>query len=210
MRQIGARPPNRLATLREVVSTTRSLLSGETVSVAGVQVLLEAVALDVPPAQPPQIFIGTTGVQGITIASQLDVGLLLPEGSTAATVGWASNAFAVNATCVYAWARVETSRAQALERLRPVVHAWRDRGLYPNLLARSGLPATGQINDGELAGIAVAGDAEDCAQRLIELQRAGASSVVVVPVGDDQRAQLNRIAADVLPLVDPRSIDHKP
>jgi 5,10-methylenetetrahydromethanopterin reductase len=202
MRQIGARPRNRLDLLRDVVSATRSLLAGDTVTIAGAQVALEDVALDVQPAQAPQLFIGTTGAQGIAMANDLDVGLLLPEGSTAAAVTWAATSFGtVAGTTVYAWARVEDSRGQALERLRPVVRAWRDRGMYPTLSARSGLPATGEIDDDQLASIAVAGSADDCAERIMELHTAGASSVVIVPVGDDQDAQLERTATDVLPLL---------
>ena len=209
MRQIGARPRNRLDLLRDVVSSTRSLLAGDTVTVAGAQVVLEEVALDVRPGQPPQLFIGTTGVQGIAMARDLDVGLLLPEGSTAAAVRWAATSFgAVAATTAYAWARIENSRDQALDQLRPVVRAWRDQGLYPNLIARSGLPQTGEVDDDQLASIAVAGGADDCAERLMELHTAGAASVVVVPVGDDQVAQLERIAADVLPLLGARSAGH--
>jgi 5,10-methylenetetrahydromethanopterin reductase len=202
MRQIGARPRDRIRTLREVVSATRGLLHGDTVTISGAHVALENVALDVRPEQAPRIFIGTTGAKGIALASELDVGLLLPEGATAAAVEWATTSFgAVADTTVYAWARVEDRRERALEGLRPIVRAWRDSGMYPSLIARSGLRSAGEVEDDELDGVAIAGTPQECAESIMALHAAGASSIVVLPVGPGQRDQLERVAGDVLPLL---------
>jgi alkanesulfonate monooxygenase SsuD/methylene tetrahydromethanopterin reductase-like flavin-dependent oxidoreductase (luciferase family) len=73
--------------------------------------------------------------------------------------------------------------------------------MYPSLLARSGLQPTGGVEDGELGDIAIAGTPHDCAERIRALHAAAASAIVVLPVGDDPRQQLKRIASDVLPLL---------
>lgn len=80
MQQIGARPPRRVGALGEVVTAVRSLLAGETQTVAGAFVTLDAVALDHPPDVVPEILIGTTGPQAIALAARHADGLLLPEG----------------------------------------------------------------------------------------------------------------------------------
>jgi alkanesulfonate monooxygenase SsuD/methylene tetrahydromethanopterin reductase-like flavin-dependent oxidoreductase (luciferase family) len=202
IRQIGARPRDRIRVLREVVSATRSLLNGDTVTIAGAHVALENVALDTRPGQPPRILIGTTGAKGIALASELDVGLLLPEGATAAALEWATTSFgAVAETTVYAWARVEDRRERAFAALGPIVRAWRDGGMYPSLIARSGLRPAGQLEDGELDGVAIVGTPHDCARKIMALHAAGASSIVLLPVGEDHRDQLERVAGDVLPLL---------
>jgi alkanesulfonate monooxygenase SsuD/methylene tetrahydromethanopterin reductase-like flavin-dependent oxidoreductase (luciferase family) len=199
MRQIGARPRDRLEALREVVSAVRSLLAGDTVVATGGQAVLDHVALDHPPDRPPPILIGTTGPRGIALAAAVADGVLLPEGSTPAAVTWATTSFGRPiAATVYAWLRVEPDRTSALARVRPVVQAWSDAQAYPNLLARSGLSG-GEIRDDELLALPVAGDAGDCAAAIRRLHAAGAASVVLVPVGDDHDAQLERVAADVVP-----------
>ena len=82
MRQIGARPPDRIVALAETVAAVRALLAGEEVSGAG----LEAVQLDFPPPTVPPVLVGSTGPRGLAVASD---GILLPEGAGPAAVRWA-------------------------------------------------------------------------------------------------------------------------
>ena len=53
MRQIAARPPDRLVLLEEVLGAVRTLLHGETADVAGRYVTLDEVRLEQPPANAP-------------------------------------------------------------------------------------------------------------------------------------------------------------
>jgi alkanesulfonate monooxygenase SsuD/methylene tetrahydromethanopterin reductase-like flavin-dependent oxidoreductase (luciferase family) len=199
MRQIGARAPDRLAALREVVSAARALLDGDTVCTSGRHVVLDRVALDHPPGRPPPILIGTTGERGIALAGALADGVLLPEGAAPAAVTWATTSFGQPiAATVYAWLRVETDRASALARIRPVVQAWTEAHAYPTLLARSGLTRD-DIRDDDLLRVAVAGDPDDCVAAIRALHAAGATSVVLVPAGADHAPQLARVGSDVLP-----------
>src|SRR3954447_12458326 len=68
MRQIGARPPDRLAALEETVAAVRALLAGEAVTVDGRHVHLDGVRLTHLPDQPPPILIGTTGPRALAAA----------------------------------------------------------------------------------------------------------------------------------------------
>ena len=64
MRQIDARPPDRLAALEETVSAVRALLGGSNVTTDGSFVHLHDVQLRHVPDPPPAILIGTTGPRG--------------------------------------------------------------------------------------------------------------------------------------------------
>jgi 5,10-methylenetetrahydromethanopterin reductase len=202
MRQIGARPPDRLQALREVVVSTRALLRGERVTLDGANVKLDDVVLDMPPEHVPAVLIGTTGPRGIALAGEVADGVLLAEGAGPAAVRWATASLPPHAlTVVYAWLCVDDDGDAARLALRPTVQAWRDGGLYPGIVARGGLPPAGEIEPDAVSPVAIAGTPRECAQSLMRLQGAGASSIVLVPTGEGPDGQLERFAAEVMPLL---------
>jgi 5,10-methylenetetrahydromethanopterin reductase len=182
MRQIGARPPDRLVALREVVAATRELLHGETVTRAGRFLQLDGVTLERAPAQPPPLLIGTTGERGIGVARDVADGLLLAEGAGEAAVAWAAGLLGGRGKVVaYSWLRIDEDAARAREDLLPAFRAWQASGLYPNLVSRGGA---------DPASVAAVGTPEDCARWVRRLHGAGASTVVLAPVGPDPERQL--------------------
>jgi 5,10-methylenetetrahydromethanopterin reductase len=189
MRQIGARPPDRLVALEETVAAVRALLAGEAVSEHGDHVRLEDVRLAHPPDPPPDVLIGTTGPRGMAVASRAADGVLLPEGSGPEAVSWARDAATPRRLVVYAWMSFDDDRDAALEAFRPRLERWLELGLYPRLSALASDPRS----------LAVVGDAEDCARAVERLHDAGADSVVLVPRLEDRDEQVARFAADVLP-----------
>jgi 5,10-methylenetetrahydromethanopterin reductase len=200
MRQIDARPANRLVALEELLIVVRRLLAGETVTFDGRWAHLDDVGLDQPPAVPPPLVVGTTGERGIAIAAEHGDGVLLCEGSGAAAVRWAADLLGPQRRLVvYTWMRIEDTDAQALETLSPWVEDWEQGGRYPQLLE---LARAEPGYDGSLAPVvSVAGSAAACAAGVQRLAEAGADAVVVSPVGADPRAQLERFAGEVLPLL---------
>jgi alkanesulfonate monooxygenase SsuD/methylene tetrahydromethanopterin reductase-like flavin-dependent oxidoreductase (luciferase family) len=199
MRQISARPPDRLVALEEVLDTVRRLVHGECVSRQGRFVALDGVELAMSPQEPPTLLIGTTGKRGVEIAHRVGDGLLLPEGAGEAAVRALGSEGTT--TTVYSWLRIDEDSDRAHEALIPTVHDWRDRGLYPGLVALSGLPPAGAIGGSDIDRVAIAGTPAECARRIIGLAEAGATSVVVVPVGDDADAQLGWFGDDVAALI---------
>src|SRR5262249_52366347 len=104
MRQIGARPPDRLVALEETVHAVPKLLRGEAVTIDGKYVPLDGVRLTHVPPKPPPILIGTTGPRALQIAGHVADGILLPEGSVPEAVRWArEQAGSPKRTVVYAW-----------------------------------------------------------------------------------------------------------
>ena len=191
MRQIGARPPDRLVMLEEVVRATRALLHDETVDSAGRFVTLRDVRLEQPPGTPPEILVGTTGERAMGIAARAADGLVVPEGTSEPAVRWARGLLGDGRLVVYSWLRIEDDAATAQAALSPVVERWRAGGNYPGLEARAGA----------LEELAVVGSAQDCADAVRRRGEAGADAVVLVPAGGDAAGQVARFAAEVLPLL---------
>jgi 5,10-methylenetetrahydromethanopterin reductase len=199
MRQIDARPRNRLVALEEVVRATRALLHGETVDGDGAFVRLRDVRLGQPPGTPPEVLVGTTGERGIGIAARAGDGLVVPEGTSEAAIRWARGLLGDGRLVVYSWLTIDGDAARAREALWPAVERWRDGGLYAGLAARAG--ALDGPDSPALHELAVLGAAEDCAAAVRRRAEAGADAVVLVPVGPDPEGQVARFAAEVLPLL---------
>jgi 5,10-methylenetetrahydromethanopterin reductase len=202
MRQIGARPQNRLELLAETVDAATRLLGGEQVTVEGRYVRLDGVSLHHPVDTPPPLLIGTTGPKALALAGRLADGFLLPEGSGAAAVRWARGQAGGGTATVYSWLSVDDDGDAAVAAIRPTVERWAASGGYPRLTAIAGLGEDGAaaVDDDVVRSIAIAGDPAQCARALAALWEAGADSVVVQPrEGDDAEEQLARFAADVLP-----------
>jgi alkanesulfonate monooxygenase SsuD/methylene tetrahydromethanopterin reductase-like flavin-dependent oxidoreductase (luciferase family) len=198
MRQIGARPPDRLVALEETVDAVRRLLAGETLSLDGRHVRLDDVTLAHVPDPAPPVLIGTTGPRALEIAGRVADGFLLPEGSSPAAVSWARG-IAGGRACAYAWLSIDDDRDAAAEALRPGLEHWLRMGLYPRLFELAGVGDSMSLDT--VRSMAVAGDPEDCAAAVRALWEAGAESVALVPRHEDRAAQVARVAADVMPLL---------
>jgi 5,10-methylenetetrahydromethanopterin reductase len=200
MRQIDARPADRLRLLEETVAAVRALLAGESLTVSGSHVRLDGVTLDQPLAAPPPVLIGTTGPRGLAVAARVADGIVLPEGSGAAAVRWAHEQAGGTAT-VYAWLRVADDARAAESALQPAVAAWAASGNYPRLTELAGLEAGGDVDGAFVRSVAVAGDPPQCARAVQALWEAGADSVVLVPPLEDGVEQIARFAAEIRPLL---------
>ncbi len=202
MVQIGAAPKKRMTALEEVVTTIRALLRGETVTFDGKAVHLDEVVLENPPDVVPPIVIGTTGPKGLRLAGECADGFLLPEGCGPGMVEWATRAADAPAErVVYAWALVDDDADAARAALEPKIADWLEAGLYPEAYRQAGVEdPEGEVDLGRLVGeLTIHGDAASCAATIRRFAAAGATSLLVVPVGDDAGAQVERLGADVLP-----------
>jgi 5,10-methylenetetrahydromethanopterin reductase len=199
MQQIGAQPQRRLRALRETVGSVRALLAGDEVELAGEVFELHAVALDQPPAEPPPILVGSTGPKGIGIAAEAGDGLLLAEGAGPAAVAHAGSLLGPKALVVYAWMRIAGDGEEARAALVPTVQTWVDWGIYPAQMEHAGLRKGQRVGPEEVARVAIAGDAAECAAQIAALAEAGATTVALIPAAEGTREQLERFAAEVLP-----------
>jgi 5,10-methylenetetrahydromethanopterin reductase len=201
MRQIGARPPNRLVALEETVDSVRRLLAGERLQLDGQWAKLDGVQLAHVPAEPPPVLIGTAGPRALAMAGRVGDGFLLAEGSGPEAVRWArAEAGGRGEAVVYAWLSLDENRDAAAEALRPGLESWRRMGLYPRLFELAGVGEdAASVSLDQVRAMAVAGDADDCARAIRALGDAGADSVVVVPPHEHHHEQVARFVADVMP-----------
>jgi alkanesulfonate monooxygenase SsuD/methylene tetrahydromethanopterin reductase-like flavin-dependent oxidoreductase (luciferase family) len=82
MHQIGAGVESPMTLLREHATAVRDLLAGGTVDVAGRYVRLDSVALDWPPAQPPELLLAGRGPRTVALAGEIADGVILDGNGT--------------------------------------------------------------------------------------------------------------------------------
>jgi alkanesulfonate monooxygenase SsuD/methylene tetrahydromethanopterin reductase-like flavin-dependent oxidoreductase (luciferase family) len=171
MGQVGARVESPLTLLREYICALRALLAGEEVTVEGRYVRLDRVALDWPPARPPEVLAGAVGPRSLRLSGQYADGTILTGGTSPEQVraaralidegraaGGRSDPHQV---VVYLHA---AAGAGAEERMENEYRAW---GYSP-----------GQ-------DVSVVGDAPTTAEAVGRWAGAGASTVVLQPTADD-------------------------
>jgi alkanesulfonate monooxygenase SsuD/methylene tetrahydromethanopterin reductase-like flavin-dependent oxidoreductase (luciferase family) len=79
--QVGAVPTSWLSSLRETVATTIQLLSGESVTVDGSHVHLDAVQLAHPAQLMPAVSLGVRGPRSMALAAEVGAGVIFAEWS---------------------------------------------------------------------------------------------------------------------------------
>ena len=89
MAQMGALTPSPLTTLEEVIVAVTSLLAGETVSMRGREVQLDAVRLDQPPGSPPPVLAGVRGPKSLAMSGRVAGGVVLAEPASPTYIRWA-------------------------------------------------------------------------------------------------------------------------
>ena len=163
MEQVGARAPSPMTLLREWVTATRSLLSGDAVTVSGQYVRLTDVALDWPPAAVPPLLVGARGPKTLALAGELADGLVLDAGISPPGV------------------------RQAVQRAA----AQRPHEVVVNVLCGAGAGSTERIeaelatSSEPLSSRAAIGSPQDVAETVRSFAGAGATTVVLQPTAED-------------------------
>jgi 5,10-methylenetetrahydromethanopterin reductase len=202
MRQVDARPPDRVRALEETVDTVRRLLAGEAVSNDGQHVRFDRVALDFPPPTVPPVLIGTTGAKGVSVAERAADGLLFAEGC--------GPRFVRDILCrhprsghiaLYAWLAIDDSFDAAAARVTPAIQSWLDRDLFPAAVraAREATSGPGEADEALVREVSICGDRDGCVAAVHALTDAGADAILLAVPGSDLDAQVARFAAEVLP-----------
>jgi alkanesulfonate monooxygenase SsuD/methylene tetrahydromethanopterin reductase-like flavin-dependent oxidoreductase (luciferase family) len=166
MGQVGARAASPMGLLREWVTAVRSLLGGETVTVAGTYVSLDQVALDWPPAAPVPVLVGARGPRTLTLAGELADGLVLDAGTSPEKVRRA----------------VATAAAARPQEVVVYLPCGAGPGSAERLAADLADLAAGAP---PAADLTATGSPADVAAAIRAFAAAGATTVVLQPTGDD-------------------------
>ncbi|MEU4219815.1 LLM class flavin-dependent oxidoreductase [Actinoplanes sp. NPDC026623] len=180
MAQVGVKAASPMTLLREHTTALRALLHGETVTVQGRYVKLDAVALDWAPDPAPELLIGATGPRTLRLSGELADGTILTGGTPPAGVVAAREHIGAGEGHEVVVFLPAASGPGAAQRLA----TWQER---------EGVDFPG-----------VAGDAKAVAATIERFVEAGATTVILQPTADDPDPEgfLRFVAEEVRPLID--------
>jgi alkanesulfonate monooxygenase SsuD/methylene tetrahydromethanopterin reductase-like flavin-dependent oxidoreductase (luciferase family) len=226
MRQIGVHPQSPLSALAEVLRSIRRLLAGETLTESGL-FRFDGVRLAHPPGEGQvPLYAGVVGPKSLALSGELADGTVLSVMSgpkyieharrltreAAARAGRSgAHPLPTIAFCAIG-ADGRQARRLAGDTLAAMMGAFGpdlltdvygiSEELSELLAARGGALAASDLPESWLDWFMVAGDPDRCSERVRELHRAGATSVVLALIDtSDIHASIELIAREVLPQV---------
>ncbi|GAA1992886.1 LLM class flavin-dependent oxidoreductase [Microbacterium pumilum] len=215
MRQVGAWPKSPLTLLEEYTTAIRTLLRGEPGPGAGRYVDVAGVTLTEIPDVVPPILLGVRGPKSLAVAGRSADGAILAEPSTpgyvAASLGIVGTAAPVGADIritTYDVAAIDDEAEAAVAHARPALAWFGEPDWAPHLvdlpfaaeLARHRQGCSGPeefamtIPAEWVAELSLAGTPDQVRDRIAARARAGATSIILTPVGADRLGQLRRFA----------------
>ena len=191
MRQAGAAPASPMALLEETVHAITSLLRGERVTLHGREVTLEDVGLVHPPQVVPPVLVGAMGPRTLRLAGRVGDGSILVEGLAADEV--------VAGRALIEQGRPEAARdgTSAPHEVVAFVyaHVSEDEQALEQTIGPVAESMSGFLGKPAAEVFFAAGPGEHVAERLEAIHRAGADTIAVHLVGDDQRGQAREVLA---------------
>ncbi|MGB1287321.1 MAG: LLM class flavin-dependent oxidoreductase [Aggregatilineales bacterium] len=212
MQQINALPESQLGALAEHTSAIRAILRGERVTVTGSYVHLDDVALEYPLAVAPPVQLGVRGPKSLQVSGRVADGTILAEGCSPDYIRWAREQINIgrntasrddkhHITIYIYWSMADDDAAA----IQTVKHTLADRiladklNIYAapmNILENITQLAASHdkqhiidnIPDEWVRQLSVSGSTEDCVASIHRLADAGADSVVLVPMMDNDTA----------------------
>lgn len=201
--QMGLRPKAQLTALRDCLTAVRDLLAGEVVT-RSASFQFNGISLTYPPAAPTPLYMGVLARKGLMLSGEIADGTILSVLGGEAYVTWACQQVKVGHEAA---SRQDPHRVTALaifsvdRRAEIAKEAVRSLlAFYLTIAGRSPLTDAYGISDelehmirhgaGHveremparwLEDLVVAGDPEECAEKIRRLWGAGADSVVLLP-----------------------------
>ena len=227
MRQIGLKPKSPLSALRESVTGVRRLLDGEEVSFEGRCFKFDRVKLEHPPATHVPVSMGVLAPKAMRLSGEIADGNVLSVLASPEYVRWARERVAEGAAeagrdggrhmATFAFLSIGRDGRAAKEALRKpmafylaadggnaLTDAYGISDELDAMLADGGGAAAVEraMPARWLDDLAVAGEPDECAEKIRRLLDAGSDSVALFPLGGAEPDAVVRAAADdVLPKV---------
>lgn len=222
--QMGLMPPAPMRAVRETVQTVRSLLSGETVSLDGTQTLSE-ITLAYPTPEVPPIYIGAVGPKSIVQTGRIADGLVASTTSGVDYIRWARTLLDQGAAeagdggrrriATFALFCGDDDPKVARDAIRAPLAFYLTimqgtdlisvYGIDDELaeLAKGGVErVAAEMPDQWLDDLAIAGDAQQCADKIQSFIDAGSDSVILFPAPFERGRALVEFAGQrVIPLL---------
>ncbi len=226
--QMGVYPASPLTAMREAVTAVRRLLDGETLTEDGNYFSFQDVVLTHPGEGVP-LYCGVIGPKSLEFSGEVADGTVISVVAAPKYLEFARDAIARGASIsgkdpadhqlpTFALYNVDADREKARAAAKGVLAFYLAAvgptamtGVYgvneelADMVARGG-PDTveAEMPDEWLDTFAIAGEPDECAERISALHEAGATSVVLAPVPPDDgrdREMIELTASSVLPLL---------
>ncbi|MDT0342337.1 LLM class flavin-dependent oxidoreductase [Streptomyces litchfieldiae] len=186
MAQVGAATTTPLALLEETIGTVRTLLAGEEAHVSGRAVRVEGVRLVHPPATPPPVVAGVVRPRSLELSGRAADGTIIAEGQGPRHIA-------------AALAHIARGRSSA------AVSQPHELIVFTHLSVPDDPERVGPVLADQAGWLGIppeeafvaAGDPATAAQRVSELWHAGATTVVLRPIGPDPLGQFRAAATAV-------------
>lgn len=227
MRQVGAWPASPLTLLGEYTTAVRALLRGEPGPAAGRYVNVEGVVIGEVPEVVPPVLLGVRGPKSLAVAGATADGVVLAEPATPAYIAAsiaqvergradadadAAPAGARPRVVSYDVAAVDDDARAAIAKVRPGLAWYGEPDWAPHhvglpfaedlarLRAECASPEefAERLPDAWIAELALAGTPDEVRARIAARHAAGATTVVLTPVGEGRFEALESLAR-VLP-----------
>lgn len=224
LRQMGLEPRSSLTAVRECLTVVRRLLAGEEVSLQGQSCQLDRVRLVHPLPGPIRLYTGAMGPKMLQLCGEIADGNVMGVTATPDIVRWSRGQIeagarragrAIDHDCpvfvLYAVAPDRNVARAGIRGMLAFLFSVFPRNAYTEhygcadelerILARGGAEAVArEMPEAWLDDFAVAGEPDECAERIDRYLQAGATSVVVAPMPAEQyAATLELTAREVFP-----------
>lgn len=227
LRQMGLYPKSQLGAMRECVTATRRLLDGEELNADGQVFHFDRVKLTHPPTEHVPLYMGVVGPKMLQLSGEIADGTVVSVLAAPSYVRWCRERVGEGATrsgrddrhhrvVTFVLYAVDRDGKRAKESIREIV------GFYLTAMAQSALtqvygnaeeladmierggPATvaREMPDAWLDDLVVAGDPDECAEKIRAFVDAGSDSVILFPTPTERVQEIVRFSADeVLPKI---------
>jgi 5,10-methylenetetrahydromethanopterin reductase len=225
LRQMGLWPRSQLTAIRECLTAVRRLLAGEEVSDEGASFAFRGVRLTYPLPEPLPIYMGVVGPKMLRLSGEIADGNVLSVLAGLEYVRWAKEQIAAGAAeagrsgrrplTLFALFSVDRNGRRARDAVRDAMAFYladdprnaltEVYGIADELvqLAPGGVERlAGRLPAQWVEDLAIAGDPDECALKLLRYLDAGVDSVALVPVPAERAREAVELAASrVLPAV---------
>jgi alkanesulfonate monooxygenase SsuD/methylene tetrahydromethanopterin reductase-like flavin-dependent oxidoreductase (luciferase family) len=223
--QMGLTPRSQLGAMRECVTSVRRLLAGEELTQTGASFSFDNVQLTYPAQEQPPVYMGVIGPKMLELSGEVADGTIGSVLASPQYVTWARERIAAGRTkagrsghhpfAAFAMFLVDGDGAAAKREIRKAmafylaampsnamteVYGIKEAAIE---LAKGGPEAVErEMPDEWVEDLVIAGEPDECAEKIRRFLAAGADSVVLFPVGAERtREMVELAAATVLPQV---------
>ena len=224
VRQMRLMPRSRVGAMRECVSSVRRLLAGEELTERGDYFSFDRVKLAYPPPAPVPVYMGIIGPKMLHLSGEIADGTVGSVMAGTRYLAWAREQIAAGQAAAgrdgsahpfaaFAMFSIDPDRERARAAIRPTMAFYLAADPVNAMTEVYGIAErTGPLAEGGQAGVeaaieeawvddlVIAGDPDECVQKIQAFLRAGADSVVLFPSPAERaREMLELAAAEVLP-----------